>query len=134
DAIAQAGGTDCDPNGPRFACDVQAGQAAFLNALSAIRHIVSKTVTKTVTKTVATKLDCQWKLPAPPPGQVFDKTKVNVQLTDGTVTTHFGAVTSSAQCPTNGNGWYYDDATTPTEILLCPNTCDMVKTAQSPRI
>jgi hypothetical protein len=128
DAIAKAGGTDCDPNGPRFACDVQAGQAAFLAALNSIRHSISKTVTKTVTKTVSTTLACQWKLPQPPIGQQFDRGQVNLEIVDSSGhTTFVGAVASSAQCAQAGNGWYYDDPANPSQVLVCPQTCDTIK-------
>jgi len=35
-------------------------------------------------------------------------------------------VAGASACPTNGNGWYYDDPTNPTKITLCDATCATV--------
>ena len=32
-----------------------------------------------------------------------------------------------ANCPANGNGWYYDNPAAPTQIILCPASCTLVE-------
>ncbi len=122
-SLAQAGGTNASIN-------VSGGATAFLNALNSIRNTIVNTSVKHISTptTISTKLDCQWKIPAAPAGQTFDKTLVNFQLTaaDGTVA-KYGRVDSLADCSRAGDGWYYDDNNAPTEITVCPNTCTTIK-------
>ncbi len=68
------------------------------------------------------KLDCQWKIPAPPMGQMFDKTKVNVEFSGSGGKTPIYYVPDPATCGPQG-GWYYDDPANPTLIKVCPSTC-----------
>ena len=52
---------------------------------------------------------------------------VNVQITvAGGMPAQIGKVANAAACGTAG-GWYYDNETTPTMIILCPQSCDAVK-------
>jgi hypothetical protein len=106
--LAQAGGTNA-------AIDVSAGVTAFVDALNKIRA------------TVATALPCQWKIPPPPPGQTFDPQKVNISFTPkGGAAQDFGYV-AQADCPRATNAWYFDDPNKPKEVLLCSQTCDLLK-------
>ena len=76
---------------------------------------------------VSTPLPCHWGVPTPPMGQAFDPTKVNVQFTPpgATAPVKFGHVSSEAACAqTTEDAWYYDSESNPTEVLVCPNTCD----------
>jgi hypothetical protein len=132
-AIAQAGGTDCDPSTPNLACDVSKGDS-LLAALTAIRGFVS--VTETHTETQTTALACEWKIPPPPPGQVFDPSKVNLQFTpDSGKTARVGFVGTAADCAKAGNaGWYFDAPKAPTRILVCPATCTAVKAAKNAKV
>jgi hypothetical protein len=61
-------------------------------------------------------------------GMPVDPTKVNVQITIGAGGTPqaVGKVANLAACGALG-GWYYDNDAAPTQILLCPQTCDAVK-------
>lgn len=129
DALAQAGGTDCDPQSPSFACDVSQGDT-LLAALNSIRESVKVTETRTETQTK--QLDCEWKIPAPPPGEVFDPARVNLQFTQGTgAVKRVGFVASAAACETTGNaGWYFDDPAKPAKISVCPATCTEIKAAK----
>lgn len=68
-------------------------------------------------------LPCEFALPKPSEGAMDpDTTELTYDPNDG------GSVevwprTQSA-CPTDGSdGWYYDSATAPTKIVLCPDTC-----------
>jgi len=68
-------------------------------------------------------LSCEYGIPAPPSGFVFDKGRVNVDYDDGFGLQTIGFVESVADCAGTSNGWYYDDAASPTQILMCPQTC-----------
>jgi hypothetical protein len=131
DSIAEAGGTDCSPGAPGFACDVTAGQEAFLAALNAIRETVSVTETRTETReeTVFTTLDCEWEIPKAPVGQVFDRDRVNVVFIEDDAEERIGRVPSKTACGEVADGWHYDVAETPTKVLACPDTCDRIKSA-----
>jgi hypothetical protein len=61
-----------------------------------------------------------------PPGS--NPALVNVQITVGQtgMPTDIGKVTDLAACGPPG-GWYYDNNITPTQIVLCPQTCDPVQ-------
>ena len=85
----------------------------FLDALNVIR---------------GTALGCVYKLPSPD-GGTPDFDKVNVQYTpNGTGTPQmFPRVDGLASCPPSGDAWYYDNASAPTQINLCPSTCNKVK-------
>jgi hypothetical protein len=132
-AISQAGGSDCDVNGPNFACDVQTGQAAFLAAMNAIRGEISRTETRQEIQ--STQLECDWVIPEPPEGETFDREQVNVDFgADGIATQTIGAVPSEADCALYQGGWYYDDPANPTQIHACPTTCDVIKSSIGARI
>jgi len=108
DAIAAAGGT-----GQAFVIDTsQNVSQAFLMALDALR---------------GSALGCQYAIPVPEAGMP-DFGKVNVQYTPGGggMPVEFDHYGGAAQCPSNGDGWYYDDNASPTQILLCPSTCTKV--------
>jgi Mg-chelatase subunit ChlD len=80
--------------------------------------------TKAINQIKASALTCDYKIPAAPSGQSFDRSKVNVQHTPTG-----GAADTLAynQACMGGTGWKYDDATNPTRILLCDGSCDGVK-------
>jgi hypothetical protein len=107
--IAAAGGT-----GQAFVVDTTMNtNAQFLAALNAIQ---------------GTSLACSYSIPVPMSGTP-NYQEVNVQYTPG----GGGApilipnVSSAAQCPATGDAWYYDNNTTPTQIILCGSSCDKVK-------
>ena len=118
-AIAQAGGSDCDPNGPNFACDITADASGFINALRTIRQTV----------TVTAPVPCEWAIPLPlPGGQVFDPNLVNVEYTvGGSSATPIGAVNGPADCANVANAWHYDDPANPTKVMVCPQTCTTIQ-------
>ena len=53
---------------------------------------------------------------------------VNVQVTIGAtgMPTEVGKVANAAACGAAG-GWYYDSIMTPTQIILCPQSCERIK-------
>ncbi len=81
-------------------------------------------------------LDCQWPIPAPPPGQTFDQGKVNVQFTDKDTnqTTPLYHVKNKAACDPQKGGWYYDSDQNPTQVISCPASCTMIKAATNAKI
>ena len=80
--------------------------------------------TKAINQIKASALTCDYKIPAAPSGETFDRSKVNVQHTPTGGAA--GTLTYNQAC-TGGTGWQYDDANNPTRILLCDGTCDGVK-------
>jgi hypothetical protein len=84
----------------------------FLDALNVIRGAA---------------LGCQYNIPVPEAGMA-DYGKVNVQYTPGgggspVIFTHYQ---DKSQCPASGDGWYYDNNASPTQIILCDPTCNKV--------
>jgi hypothetical protein len=106
-AIAQAGGTNT-----AFIVDTtQNVSQQFLAALNKIR---------------GQALGCQYKIPVPKAGSV-NFGEVNVQFTAaGGKPVIVPQVSDKTKCPSSGDAWYYDNPTTPTEILLCTTTCGTV--------
>ncbi len=99
--IAQSGGTKA----PVFVKDGNIGQA-FQDALTKMRGAA---------------LACEYKMPDLPPGK--KPTFVTVRYTAGG-----GAVQelkrklTQAECGVEG-GWYYDNESAPTKLIMCPGTC-----------
>ena len=80
-------------------------------------------------------LNCEWSLPLPPADQTLDLTKINVIFVDGNGEgTLIGKVESSAGCGSVEQAWYYDDATNPTKVLVCPQTCTWIQGDSEARI
>jgi hypothetical protein len=71
---------------------------------------------------------CQWDIPDPPAGETFDPTKVNIKFYDGSGGEFdVGYVDDPSQCDNVQHGWYYDDSTNPTQILVCDQTCEWLQ-------
>jgi hypothetical protein len=76
-------------------------------------------------------IPCQWQIPEPPEGEVFDPDHVNVEFFDvgvGAAETIY-YVENAAACDPVIGGWYYDDNDAPANIILCPVSCDGVSGA-----
>lgn len=106
-AIAEGGGTD-----DAFIVSLVDPEQTRTDLLDAINLIRGKSIS------------CELPIPAPPAGKKLDPNKVNV---------HFkGAAGDDAslvygtEC-TGKTEWRYDDATKPTKILLCEDTCQSIK-------
>ncbi|MBX3245842.1 MAG: hypothetical protein KF901_01530 [Myxococcales bacterium] len=93
-------------------CD-QASSAAWDDFFERIASRVEETA----------RLDCTLPLPEPPDGLMLDPTKVNVVLRSGDDARVVGKVRDEAACGTFG-GWYYDSDAAPTEVRLCPASCE----------
>ncbi|MBW2456251.1 MAG: VWA domain-containing protein [Deltaproteobacteria bacterium] len=80
-------------------------------------------------------LACEWDIPEPPEGEVFDPDLVNVEFTvEGGSPQSLGQVPSEAECSQYSGGWYYDDPVNPTKILVCPDTCAAIQSADNATI
>ena len=89
---------------------------------------VFNAVTAAVTQ--STKLACEWEIPEPPDGGVVDPNLVNVEYTaGGSPPAPIGYVDSAAGCANVQHGWYFDDPVSPTKVLACPQTCDLLQAA-----
>jgi hypothetical protein len=79
-------------------------------------------------------IGCQYAIPMPTSG-AFDAAKVNVQLTPDmgtpTVLPHVG---NKAACTPQAGGWYYDNNTKPTQIILCDSTCTGINNGVSVQV
>ena len=89
---------------------------------------VFNAVTAAVTQ--STKLACSWDIPEPSDGGVVDPNMVNVEYTaDGNPPEAIGYVDGVAACANVQHGWYFDDPASPTKVLACPQTCEMLQNA-----
>lgn len=130
DALAQAGGgVDCDANSERFSCDVSGGPNQLRDAMQKIRSVVTtvKTRVEVTTRVEDVPVECEWTIPPPPPGESFDRERVNVRATAPSLATplDFGQVANAAACMEKG--WHYDNADAPTRLIACPQTCSLLK-------
>jgi hypothetical protein len=110
-AIAQAGGTES------AAVIATTGNVTekFLAALDNIRR---------------SALACDYAIPPPSSGEI-DYDAVNVTFREGSAKTEtFYYVGTADDCQLSASGaWYYDDANSPTKVVLCPQTCERVSAA-----
>jgi hypothetical protein len=76
----------------------------------------------------ATALPCEFAMPMARPGEAIDVDLVALSYTPNPtgITHEVPKVQSRDDCALAGSdnqGWYYDHPTTPTRILVCPDTC-----------
>lgn len=75
------------------------------------------------TSVISGSVACELPLPAPPSGKAIDLSMVSVQVQLGGMGIEsLAQVQSASQCGPAG-GWYYDNVTAPTRIVLCGQTC-----------
>lgn len=106
DQLAAAGGT-----GTAF--DVTADVSQFAAKMAQIR---------------ANAAACRYTIPDAPEGEQLDLGAVNVQYTPSGPSEP--EVVPQADGPTdcgNGPGWYFDDPSDPTKIVLCPASCETLE-------
>ena len=53
--------------------------------------------------------------------------KLWMNLTDNLSSSHMPRVAAPADCDLTENAWYYDDPRSPTQVILCPETCSSVQ-------
>jgi len=74
------------------------------------------------------QVPCLYTIPDPPDGAMIDLGKVNVDytLTPAGTPALISNVADEAACTASG-GWYYSPPINPTQVVLCPATCDIVQ-------
>ena len=135
DAIGEAGGGDCDPEQPGFACDLTANRQALVAALDSIRDRTRTQLrVERHTEVQRQVLPCEWQLPAAPSGATLDPERVNVRLSLGSrAEDGLPKVVAASSCG-DGGGWYYDDPAAPARILACPASCDALRAEPDARV
>lgn len=97
-------------------CDAAGSWSTFLDA-----------ITTAVERT--SRVDCTIPIPEPPDGVFFDASRINVFTRDGDAAERVGRVPGEEGCDEARGGWYYDDPAAPTEVELCPASCERVQGA-----
>jgi hypothetical protein len=73
------------------------------------------------------QIPCSLQIPPPPSGQNLNYNQVNVAYcSPGKESSIFPYLPEKASCANNDNGWYYDNAADPQQIVLCEKTCATV--------
>jgi hypothetical protein len=85
---------------------------------------VSVDLRNAVSQIKAQQLGCNYPLPAPPSGQTLDVNAVNVDYTPANGKEQ--TLSYSSDC-SNTNGWHYDNAAAPKEVVMCSASCDTLK-------
>ena len=76
---------------------------------------------------VGVALPCVYDIPPPPEGETLDPDRVNFIYTpSGGTSVTIPRVDGPGDCAGPG-GWYYDDPSNPTQILLCDQTCSILE-------
>jgi hypothetical protein len=104
-SIAQQGGTTAP-------FDATGSAQKFIDALNAIR---------------GSMVACEYKMPVPEAGTINPKL-VQIEFTPSTSNdpVEIPKKNGASDCG-NDPGWYYDNDTNPTKIILCPSTCSLVQ-------
>jgi hypothetical protein len=71
----------------------------------------------------SSRISCDIAIPAAPEGMTLNPARVNVVVRVGAMSDYLGRVADAAHCDAPRGGWYYDDASAPTQISLCPTSC-----------
>lgn len=113
-AIGQAGGT-----GNAILVDTTKDvEKAFLDALTSIRRQA---------------IPCDYAIPSL--GSAPDPAKININYVDAAGQSVFLYVGTAADCvKAEENGWYFDDPNAPNKVVLCPKTCEKVKSNDNAKI
>ncbi len=99
-------------------CD-QADSAAWDAFLDEVADTVASTA----------RIACTLPLPEPPDGMMLNPSRVNVFLRSGGASDVIPKVSAGEPSCGPTGGWYYDDDENPTEVRLCPATCDLAQRA-----
>lgn len=84
----------------------------------------------------SSQISCEYNIPEPPEGETINPNEVNVEYRENPQAPPqplYNVPGGYGDCGANG-GWYYDSATAPTKISLCPSTCDMVQVSIDGRV
>lgn len=83
---------------------------------------------------VISTIGCEFMLPTPEAG-VLDPNEIIVQYTpNGGAPEPLTHVTDVSKCGQYDNAWYYDDNTSPTKVILCPDACQEIGSAHTGKI
>jgi hypothetical protein len=80
-----------------------------------------ETIATAVVRT--SRIACEVPIPAPPDGMVLDPSRINVEIYGPGSRVRIRKVPDAGSCGAEG-GWYYDNDLAPTEVRLCPVSCD----------
>ena len=105
-------------NGVRAQICDQADSSAWESFFDAVATRVEETA----------RIECELTLPDPPEGMMLAPNEVNVYLRSGGTSAPFFKVTDADACGAAG-GWFYDNDEEPTQVILCPASCDDAHTA-----
>jgi len=74
-------------------------------------------------------ISCEYAIPPTPAGMEVDPGAVNVEYLPGEGKSQpiLHAEAGLADCDDDSGGWYYDDPDAPTKVILCPASCDRVR-------
>lgn len=86
---------------------------------------VTRTFVDALNNITSRALACEYQLPPAPDGMKLDPERVQVVYTPSSGgAEEIPSISSLGACAKNQNGgWYYDDATNPSKITMCPCTC-----------
>lgn len=72
-------------------------------------------------------IPCDLQIPTPSDGSLLDYNQLNVLVSDGSCEFEpFYYVRDAGHC-NDEHGWYYDDASAPERVELCPASCERVR-------
>lgn len=93
-------------------------------------------VTLTEAIAIPMVIPCEYAIPDPPAGTELDFMRVNILYTpgDGSDPVRFPYVGTDDGVNCTSGGWYYDDPSAPTRIILCPSSCDQISTDTAGRV
>ena len=85
-----------------------------------------------IAKGIVDRLGCELGYPGP---GTTDPTKVVVRYTpSGAQSANLTQVTDASKCAQVKDGWYYDDPSKPSKIVLCPSMCGTANTSPGTKI
>lgn len=76
--------------------------------------------------TGTSRIECTLAFPPPPDGMALDVDRVNVTIRGESGETTLPRVDGAGACGA-GDGWHYDDPVSPSEVTLCPASCDFAR-------
>lgn len=119
---------DGDPNGLQGLAAQTGGQYAQGD------FVLDDFLTPMLERIRGTALACEYEIPTPPMGFVFEPGKVNIDYDEGDGLEVIGNVPSADACVDVSGGWYYDDPIDPDRIVMCPQTCTRFEALQEASI
>lgn len=86
-----------------------------------------------IAKGIVDSIACELPVPEAGGGGALDPNDVALRFVpEGGAPTSLARVQDATQCA--GEGWHYDDNTTPTKLVFCPQTCNTVQTNPSAKV